>query len=869
MKTILLKIILAAVWLVYPLQPIISQSATKAKLTSEEAGRWSTLRQENISPDGKWISYKQLYEAGIDTLFVKNVNTMQQYYFPQGNSIAFSDDNQWFIVNQKKTVLLQNTTTNEQKRIDSVKQAEFIESGKYLVVLLDNLQTQDLLILDLKNNTDYKIQNVKETIISPDKKIIAYITLNNAVHLLFPSKENSTKVLLDSVATSRKNLVWNDQSTAIALMEEKTLSTDYKIYFIRGIKGQEVISFFDPINLKGNIEAQKVLYNPTFTPLTISPDNEKVFYYTTENKQSSENQHGVEIWNSNSKLEYQREFSEGKFSNIPILNVWWPSSGKSSPINNSQYSSAYLTADKENAIVFDPNQYEPHKEIIPPSDLWITNLTSGKTKLILEKQSRKVERLGMAPNSKFLNYYRDKKWWIYDIVLDKHTVISDKLTNIENTNNYPGEDPSSFGFAGWSHDSQFLILYTQYDVWIVTPDGKRQERLTNGSADKIRFRVFKNSGGNQQLFKSYDIIGTNFDLKNGLILEAFDTQSKASGYYKWTVKDKLSKILFKDAKLSRLKKASQKERYIIVEEKVDLPPQLVYVNNSLQQRIIVRTNTEQSKFERINNELISYQNGDGSNLQGVLQYPAGYQKEKKYPMVVYIYEEQSHILHNYHAPSLYNGDGFNPVNYSTDGYFVLYPDIVYKEGRPGYSALNCVEAAVKKVIAKGNIDEKRIGLIGHSFGGYESSFIATQSKLFATVVIGAAYNDLVSNSLSLNKSGRSQMWRYQTHQKRMGKSLYQDYKGFVENSPITYAQNISMPILSWTGKNDPQVDPQQTIALHMAMRTLGKKNIMLLYPEQGHILTKPNFKKDLTEKIKMWFDHYLKEIPFPINSGLD
>ena len=869
MQKILLKIILAAVGIVYPLQPIISQITTKEKLTSEEYGKWSTLRQENISPDGKWISYKQLYHAGKDTLFVKNVNTMQQYYFPQGNSIAFSDNNQWFIVNQKHSVLLQNTTTNEQKSIDWVKQAEFINRGNNLVLLLDNLQTQDLLILDLKNNTDCKIQNVKEMIISPDKKTIAYITQNNAVNLLFPSKENSTKVLLESVSKSRKNLVWNDQSTAIALLEEETLTTDYKIYFIKGVNGQEVISYFDPINLKSLSAAQKILYNPTFTPLLISLDNERVFYYTTENPQSTEDKYGVEIWNSNSKLEYQREFSAGKFSNMPILNVWWPSSGRCSPINNNQYSSVYLTADKVNAIVYDPNQYEPQMEIIAPSDLWITNLNSGKTKLILEKQSRKLERLGMAPNSKFLNYYKDKKWWIYDIILDKHTLISDKLSNVENSSSYPGEDPSSFGFAGWSNDSQFLILYTQYDVWIVTPDGKRQERLTNGSADKIRFRVCKNIGGNQQLFKSYDIIGTNFALKNGLILEAFDTQSKASGYYKWTLKDKLTKLFFKDAKLSRIKKASQKDSYIIVEEKVDLPPQLVYVDNSLQQRIIVRTNTQDSKFDWTKNELISYQNSDGSNLQGVLQYPAGYQKGKRYPMVVYIYEEQSHILHNYHAPSLYNGDGFNPVNYFTDGYFVLYPDIVYKEGRPGYSAVDCVEAAVKKVIAEGNIDEKRIGLIGHSFGGYESTFIATKSKLFATVVTGANNFDLVSNSLTLNKLGRSQMWRYQTHQKRMGKSLYQDYNGFVENSPITYAQNISMPILSWAGKNDTQVDPQQTIALHIAMRTLEKKNIMLLYPEQGHVITKPDFQKDLTEKIKMWFDHYLKDVPFPSNSGLD
>ncbi|UFH34911.1 alpha/beta hydrolase family protein [Flavobacterium acetivorans] len=838
-------------------------------MTSQDYGKWSTITQENIAPNGKWISYKLVYDLKKDSMFVKNTSTMKQYCFPQANSIVFSENNQWFIVNQKKTVLLQNTSTDEHKRIDSVIKADFIVDGKFLVLLLDSIQTQDLLILDLKNKTDYKIRNIKEAVISPDKKNIVYITHNNAIHLFVTSKENTGRTLLEPASATRKNIIWNDEGTAITLLEEDPLNTDYKIYFIKGILGKEEIHCLNPINRQTSTGRQKVLYNPSFTPLLIAPDDKRIFFYTASDEESREPKQGVEVWNTANKLEYQRELVEGKSNSRPKLTVWWPDSGKTAQVNTNEFPSVYLTADRNKAIIFNPNQYEPQNEIAGPADLWITNLNSGKRNLILEKQSRKLERLGMAPNSRYLNYYRDKNWWIYDMELDKHTLVTDKLTDIENTNHYPGEDPPSYGFAGWSQDSQFLILYTQYDIWLITPDGKRQQRLTNASADKIRFRVCTNIDRNQQTFKSYDLIGTNFDLKNGLILEAFNTANKASGYYRWTIKDKLSKMIFKHAKLNRIKKASQKDQYILVEEKADVPPQIIYLDHTPVQKIVAKTNSHQDKFEWTKAELIAYKNRDGINLQGVLQYPAGYQNGKKYPMIVYIYEELSHLLHHYHTPTLYNTDGFNPANYTADGYFVLYPDIVYKEGRPGYSALDCVEAAVNEVVDKGKIEEKHIGLIGHSFGGYESSFIATQLKLFATAVAGAAYTDLVSNSLSVNKSGRSQMWRYQTHQKRMGKSLYQDYKGFIENSPIRYAQDITIPILSWTGKNDNQVDPQQTMALHMAMRSLKKKHIMLLYPEEGHALTRPYFQKDLTEKIKIWFDYYLKEIPFPINTGLD
>ncbi len=606
----------------------------------------------------------------------------------------------------------------------------------------------------------------------------------------------------------------------------------------------------------------------TFTPLLISPDNKKVFFYIKEEVENYDVKNSVEIWNSSDKLEYQRNLREGNPKNRPKLVVWYPELNKIFEISNNQHPSVYLTPDRNKAIVFDPHQYEPQKEIMGDSDLCLTDLDTGESNLIIEKQSRKMGRLGVSPDSRYLNYYKDKNWWVYDIDLGEHTLITGKLSDIEDTSSYPGGEPPSYGFAGWSSDSKYLILYTRYDVWLVSADGRKQKRLTNGQDNKRRYRVSTNLTGNIQYFKIYDIIGTNFDLNKGLVLEAFDMTNKASGYYKWTTENKLTKMIFKDAKLNRIKKASQKDVYILIEQKADMSPQIVYLDSSLKEIVLVSTNSHQDRFEWTKSELISYKNSEGVQLQGFLHYPAGYKAGKKYPLIVYIYEDQSHLLHHYYNPTLYSPEGFSPANYTTDGYFVLYPDIVYKEGKPGFSAVDCVEAAVKKVLDKGIVEENRIGLIGHSFGGYEASFIVTQSKIFAVAVAGAACTDLVAHSLTTDTAGRSQMWRYQTHQKRLGKSLYEDYKSFVENSPITYAYNINVPLLSWTGKNDYQVDPQQSIALHMAMRSLKKHHILLLYPDEGHVLLQHEFQKDLTKKIKDWFDYYLKDIPFPADTKL-
>ncbi|SPE35273.1 hypothetical protein SBA6_420008 [Candidatus Sulfopaludibacter sp. SbA6] len=50
------------------------------------------------------------------------------------------------------------------------------------------------------------------------------------------------------------------------------------------------------------------------------------------------------------------------------------------------------------------------------------------------------------------------------------------------------------------------------------------------------------------------------------------------------------------------------------------------------------------------------------------------------------------------------------------------------------SVLECVTAATKKVLDTGMIDPTRVGLVGHSWGGFGTSFGMTQSDLFAAGV---------------------------------------------------------------------------------------------------------------------------------------
>ena len=232
-------------------------------------------------------------------------------------------------------------------------------------------------------------------------------------------------------------------------------------------------------------------------------------------------------------------------------------------------------------------------------------------------------------------------------------------------------------------------------------------------------------------------------------------------------------------------------------------------------------------------------------------------------MVVHIYEIMSKNLHHYVNPSFLNGEGFNVTNYTLADYFVLLPDIRYELGNPGISAVDCVSAGVNAVVDKGLVDKSKIGLFGHSFGGFETNFIISQTNIFAAAVSGAGISDIIAYYFNISKNAifQPEMWRFEDQQWRMGKSLYDDKEGYLRNSPIMHAQNVTTPLLLWTGKNDRIVPWNQSITYYLALRKLGVKNRLLVYPDEDHSLENRQNQTDLSKRMMGWFDDLLKGEP--------
>ena len=229
-------------------------------------------------------------------------------------------------------------------------------------------------------------------------------------------------------------------------------------------------------------------------------------------------------------------------------------------------------------------------------------------------------------------------------------------------------------------------------------------------------------------------------------------------------------------------------------------------------------------------------------------------------MVVYLYERLSDGLHQYSAPS--ERDYYNAAAFTQQGYFVLRPDIKFQPREPGLSVVACVTAAVNKVVETGMVDARKIGVVGHSWGGFDASYLATHSDLFAAAVAGAPITDLVSNYGNHHwSSGIAETDHIETGQQRMEVPLWEDLQAYIRNSAIYNAQNMKTPLLLECGDSDGTVDWRQSVELYNIARRAKKDVVMLVYGGEDHGLRKKSNQIDYHRRIQQWFAHYLKDEP--------
>jgi dienelactone hydrolase len=490
-------------------------------------------------------------------------------------------------------------------------------------------------------------------------------------------------------------------------------------------------------------------------------------------------------------------------------------------------------------------------------DIYIVNVNDGSKKKVLEKTANGAR---LSPGGAWLFYFNDSDndWYTTRIADAKTFNLTGKLgvSFDQEVWDSPSE-PGPYGTAGWTDGDKSLLVYDRYDIWEIAPDGAKSRMITNGVGrrDKLVFR-----------YSRLDPEKTTIPASGPLVLQTSNEKTRATGASRVDLSAPTAdpvKVVMMDKLFGGLQKAKNAEVYVYTQQKFEEFPDLwVSGPDFSSARKVSQANPQQSEYNWGRAELIEYTNADGVPLPAVLIKPEDFDPAKKYPLMVYIYETLASGLHRYYPPS--PGTSINFTRYISNGYVILMPDIVYEVGYPGSSALKCVIPAVNKILGLGFIDPKRVGIQGHSWGGYQITYLVTQTDMFAAVQAGASVSNMTSAYGGIRwGTGMSRAFQYEKTQSRIGAPLWSRTLQFIENSPIFWVERVKTPYLSIHNDDDDAVPWYQGIEFFSALRRLGKEAYMFNYNGEKHGLRERENQKHWTVHQDEFFDHFLLGKPRP------
>jgi dipeptidyl aminopeptidase/acylaminoacyl peptidase len=350
------------------------------------------------------------------------------------------------------------------------------------------------------------------------------------------------------------------------------------------------------------------------------------------------------------------------------------------------------------------------------------------------------------------------------------------------------------------------------------------------------------------------------DPSKPLLLRAEHLDTRESGFWEQTLSSTGApqKLIMSAKAYTNPLKAKNADVVVLTATRFDEFGDLLITDSKFRNvRKVSNANPQKDQFIWGTAELVRFTNLDGVPLQAALYKPANFDPNKKYPLVVYIYERLSQTVHGWKAPA--PGHSLNIPLYVSNGYLVLTPDIAYTIGYPGQSAMKCVLPAIQAVADKGYVNESAIGIQGHSWGGYQIAYMVTQTNRFKAAAAGAPVANMTSAYDGIRwGTGLPRQFQYERTQSRIGGSLWQYPSRFLENSPLFHADRVKTPLLLLHNDGDDAVPWYQGIELFLALRRLGKESYLFNYNGEPHGLRKRPNQRDYAMRMQQFFDHHLK-----------
>ena len=861
---------------------------------------WNNISNQKISPDGKWITYTTSSHFGDPRLHLYEVSTAKDYSFYRAHDakLSFDQSNLIFRIKPsakvvrelkrnkvkkkdmpKDTLGIYNIASKKLTKIPHLESFKVPEEGAlafaYQIINPDKKKKEkafDLIIHHLKTNQKDTIPNTTKYAFNKYGNSLAAINLKKDSAIIdgvwiYNIKDKTKSKILEQTG-KYSNLAWDESGNNLAFLADLDTS---KIQ-VRPIKlmicesnqssRAEILADRESRFLPKEYSISKN-YNPQFSK------NGKQLYFgiapypiLKDTSLLEDEIVNVEVWASSDELLYTQQEArlerEKKKTYRTVYNFESGSFIRIQDENTPDLSWANDATERKFALVQNPKPYQKAGSWEGTSmvDMYLVELKTGIRKLIRKNTSSNAR---LSPDEKFVLWYEssDTVWYSYDIYKEKLVQLTnnDLGTFYDEINDRPMH-PRSNSSAGWLENESSILLYDRYDIWAADPTGNtRPKRLTKGRENQRVYRYVRLDPEEKHIRSGEDII-----------LSIFNEIDKSSGYVRYNINtNSTTPLLEGDYRFNRIQKAKNGNQLIFTRESFRDFPDLYTTDLDMQKIVKVSdANPQQAAYAWGDIELYNWVSSDGIELEGLLLKPDNFDPSKKYPLMVNFYEKSSNGLNRY--PTISPGrSSINYAYYVNQGYVVFNPNIPYKIGWPGESAYNAVISGVTALINDGFINKEKIGVQGHSWGGYQIAHLITRSNIFACAEAGAPVVNMFSAYGGIRwGSGMSRMFQYEHTQSRIGGPIWDKLIRYIDNSPLFYLDKIETPVLMMHNDEDTAVPWYQGIEFFVSLRRLNKPAWLLNYNGEPHGLTKWENKVDFQRRMSQFFDYYLLDKPQPL-----
>lgn len=849
-------LLLAAVFCLLSYQKIEAQNKAVENNGQKD---WRKFIDSEISGDGKfaWCNYSSA--LGIELCLYNLLNHKKKIFY-EGHDAQFTNDSRFFIFLKGDTLKIVSLRKKDNRFFNNVKSFNKSVKNNWIGVLsrdsafLENLSTGRKISFPKVDNLLF---NNKGTVcvVKDDNKILWVDLVSEGVTRVV-DRGNIESFFFDPVGEN------------LFLIYKKNDEKSIKIY--KGADNR--IADFLTDNSEGIPNGFKIAdVNGQFA------NNGKYLIFTLQHREATSSVQDtlvltkkVTIWNfkdtylqPEQSSSYKTKFNALIPTDGNVVIALESDSGRLQTQMNPNSSGDFALLRNE------ANYNETYWNKGQSFGYSIINLNDGKiTKLPIDSNVL----ASLSPDAKFVYWYNPLTHHLHN--LEIKTLIARDLTALLPANILPRLkiDPgisSTFQVKlFWLEQDSTLLMCDDYDIWKISPTNKYSPiNLTGGFGRKwnTSFRPVMDR-------KLKKIIRLNNDKM--ILLARMDWETKNNGFCLVPGNGGAPKVLLSSwpglyyfpgvgAGEYRLPlKAEQSDRYLL-QYGSDSHPIIPIISSDFKHFRAIDSSRPQREYNWLTTDLIHFALPGGDSGVALLYKPQNFDPHKKYPVIFYYYDGLTKNRFSFPWPEL--STIVNISWYTSHEYLVCVPDLYYILNQTGANSVKIVEAAAHCLGRLAFADTSRMGLQGHSFGGYTTYFIATHSNMFKAAIPASGLSNFIELYGSTAFGGISQSSMCEVGQPLMGidNVPWDSINNYIRNSPLLYVQNINTPVLIMHNKNDGAAKFFQSMEMYTALRRLKKPVWMLQYDTQDHIFFDVNCALDYNIRQQQFFEHYLKNKPMP------